>query len=257
MSLPITCRVGRPPLVEPAVLGAETHGRDVVDERVEPDVDDAGRIVRQRDTPELAGTADRDVVESPLEQPQNLVAPVLGQQELRVPLEVLQQRRLVLREPEEMVALADQLGWRAMHRAPAIHQILLRLESLARHAVRSLVEAVVQISPVGNAPDHLGHGHAVARFRCPDEVIERDVEPGPDLPELPLHPVAVGERVETGFAGAAEHVLRVLVVAHQEMGVHTLEALVPCNDVRGDLLVRRPEVGAAVDEVNRRRQIEA
>ena len=58
--------------------------RGVVDQRIEPDVDDAGRIPRERDAPRLTGAADRDVDQPALEQPQDLVAPDLGLDELRM-----------------------------------------------------------------------------------------------------------------------------------------------------------------------------
>ena len=65
--------VRRPPPLELPVVLAKADRGDVVDQRVEPDVGDAARIVRQRDPPGLARAADRDVLEPRLEQPQDLV----------------------------------------------------------------------------------------------------------------------------------------------------------------------------------------
>ena len=90
-----------------------------------------------------------------------------------------------------------------------------------------------------------------------DEVVERDVEPLPDVAEHPLHLVAVGQRIlALLLARRAEHVLRVLVVPHQETGVVAGQPLVARDDVGGDLLVGRAEVRTAVDEVDGRRQEE-
>ncbi len=68
---------------------------------------------------------------------------------------------------------------------------------------------------------HLLHGQPVARLGGADEVVERDVEAAPHRAELALHPVAVRERVQPLLARTLVDVLRVLVVAHQEMGVDT------------------------------------
>ena len=54
-----------------------------------------------------------------------------------------------------------------------------------------------------------------------------------------LHLVAVGQRIQPFFARLLEHVLRVLVVPHQEVRVDAAEPLVARDDVGADLLVRR------------------
>jgi hypothetical protein len=70
------------------------------------------------------------------------------------------------------------------------------------------------------------------------------------------HAVAVRERILAELPRLAEDVLRVLVVAHHEVHVVAGQALVAGDDVGGDLLVRRAEVGAAVDVVDGGRQVE-
>ena len=97
---------------------------------------------------------------------------------------------------------------------------------------------------------------AVPRLGRADEVVERDVEPAPDVAELRLHAVAVRERLLAELARLAEDVLRVLVVAHDEVDVEAGQPLVARDDVGGDLLVGRPEVRTAVDVVDGGGQIE-
>ena len=109
MSLPITCRSAGHHLANCSVVGAVADRGGVVDQRVEPDVDDAARVERQRNAPRLSGAADRDVLEAGLEQAQDLVAADLRLEELRVRGEVLEQRLLIRREPEEVVLLPDPL----------------------------------------------------------------------------------------------------------------------------------------------------
>ena len=94
----------------------------------------------------------------------------------------------------------------------------------------------------------------MARFRRADEIVERDIEPAPRRRELVLHLIAVLERRESLLDGAAIHVLRVLVVAHQKTRLESRQALVARDHVGADLFVGRTEVRPAVDVINRRRQ---
>jgi hypothetical protein len=165
MSLPITCRSAGHHFASSAGVGAVAGSRGVVDQRVEPDVDDARRIERQRDAPRLPGAADRDVFEAAFHQPQDLVAADLRLDELRVRRVVVEQRLLILREPEEVVLLPDPLGRRQVDRALAVHQVLLLLEGLARDAVPALVVAFVDVTRVVTGLRHPLDGRAMPRRR--------------------------------------------------------------------------------------------
>jgi len=232
------------------IVTAEPERRDVVDEGVEPDVHDALRVEWQRDTPGLPRAADGDVVEAALDHVENLVAPDLGLERLGVPRVVIEQRLLVLRQAEEVVLLRDPVGLRAVHGAQALDEILFLLEGLAGIAVPALVMPFVDVSRRLDALDQRGHAGTVALLRGPDEVVERHVEALPHLAELALHLVAVGLRLEALLLRPAEDVQGVLVVAHQEVRGHAGKPLVPCDDVGGDLLVRRAQVGPAVHIVD-------
>ena len=58
----------------------------------------------------------------------------------------------------------------------------------------------------------------VPRLGRPDEIVERDVQPLPDVEELRRHAIAVRQRILAELARLPKHVLRVLVVAHDESG---------------------------------------
>ncbi len=249
-------RRGPPSPERRAIVIAEPQRRDVVDERVEPDVHHALRVERQRDAPGLPCAADGDVVETALDDVQDFVAPDVWLQELGMLRVVVEERLLVLREAEEVVLLLDPVGLRAMHRAEAVDEVLLLLEGLAGVAVPAFVVPLVDVAGGPDALDQRGHADTMALLRGPDEVVERHVEPLPDLAELRLHPIAVGLRVEALLLRAAEHVQRVLVVAHQEVGVDARQPLVARDDVGGDLLVRRAEVRPAVHVVDGGRDVE-
>ena len=100
--------VGPELLVERAVGVAES--REVVDQRVEPDVGDVLVVEGQRDAPRepRLRPADGEVLERLAQEAQHLVAVALGLDEARVVLEVLDQPVLVLRHLEEVVLLLDE-----------------------------------------------------------------------------------------------------------------------------------------------------
>ena len=171
--------------------------------------------------------------------------------------EVIEQRLLVLRQPEKVVLLADPLGLeRRVQRAVAVGEILLLLELLAADAVPAFVDALVDVAGVVDALHEIGDPRLVPRLRGADEIVERNVEPPPRRAEHILHPVAVRQRIQPFLARLLEHVLRMFVVPHQEQRIEAAEPLVPRDDVGAHLLVRRPEVRLAVDVIDGGREIE-
>ena len=97
----------------------------------------------------------------------------------------------------------------------------------------------------------------MSRLGRTNEVVEGNVETLPHLEELCGHAIAIGLGLLAKLARLAKHVLRVLIVAHDEMGIDAAQPLVARDHIRGDLLVRRPEMRAAVHIINGGRQIEA
>ena len=114
------------------------------------------------------------------------------------------------------------------------------LEAFAGNAVPAFVDSLVDVSGVADSVQQGGDADFVSLFGGADEVVERDVETAPDIPELLLHLVAVCERFELFLEGLLVDVERVLVVTHEEVGVFSGETLVASDDVGGDLLVGRP-----------------
>ena len=168
---------------------------------------------------------------------------------------VVQQPLPVARQAEEVVLLPDPLRRPLVHRTGAVHQVLLLLERLARDAVPPFVEPLVHVARFDEARHQRRDPGAVARLRRPDEVVERDVETAPDLPEHRLHFVAERQRLDAQLARLGVDVLRVLVVAHQKAGLDAAQPLVAGDHVGGDLLVGRAQMRAAVDVVDCRRQV--
>ena len=251
-------QVGGPPAFEHFLVRAEADGRRVIDERIEPHIDDTGGIERQRNAPRLPRAADGDVGQPAFDETQDLVPADVRLQKMRMRREMVEERLLVFRKPEEMVLLADPFGLdRRVQLAIAVDEILLLLELFATDAVPAFVDAFVDVAGAVNPPRQIGHSGLVPRLRGPDEIVERDVEAPPRLPELRLHTIAVRERIQPLFGGLFEHVLRVLVVPHEEACVEPAKAFVSRDHVGAHLLVRGPEVRPAVDIVDCRREEEA
>ena len=61
-----------------------SQGRHVVEQGVEPDVGDVGRVPRERDPPVEARAADREVAQPRLDQPERLVGAVRRLDRVRV-----------------------------------------------------------------------------------------------------------------------------------------------------------------------------
>ena len=140
MSLPMMCRLAGHQFAEQLVVPAVADRRGVVDQRVEPHVDDARRIERQRNAPRLPGAAHRNVFEAGFDETQDLVAADFRLDERRVRRVVLEQRLLILREAEEPVLLANPLRLdRRMDRTVPVDEVLLLLERLAADAVPAFV----------------------------------------------------------------------------------------------------------------------
>lgn len=74
----------------------------------------------------------------------------------------------------------------------------------------------------------------VPRLRRSNEVVERDPQAAPGLPELLLHLIAIDNQIQAGLGGLLEHVLGVFVVAHHEARVEAGQPLVAGDDVSGD-----------------------
>src|SRR5262245_25970484 len=172
--------------------------------------------------------------------------------------EMIRERLLILRQPEEIVLFANPVRrQRRMERALAVEEVLFLLELFAAVLFAAVVHPLVDIAELVDAARDLSDAGAVARLRCADEVVERNIKAFPRLAELLLHPVAVHERIEPFFDRLLEHVLRMFVIAHQKARVEAAQPLVAGDDVGTYLLVRRAEMRTAVDVIDGSCQIKA
>ena len=178
MSLARICSVaGHSSAVRSRVARAERERRVVVEQRVEPDVEDVRGIPRDLDAPGELGAAERDVVEAAGDERARLVEARRRERRSRaVGVELLE---LLLEggEPEEPVLLLLAVERDAVDRAGvALRDLVLGLEVRAAGAVPALVQALVDVPVVVHALHERLDALLVARVARADEEVVGGVD---------------------------------------------------------------------------------
>ena len=257
---------GRPAALELLVVDAVSDGGDVVEQGLEPHVDDVRVIPGHLDAPVEARTRDRQVGEPLLDELDDLVADALRLHEVGLGVVEVEQLLLELAHAEEVVLLLQDLDRARVDLADQLARVVADLGELevvellvllAADAVVALVLARVDEAVVVELLQEHRDGLLVARLGGADEVVVRDVDrveqglPGAldQLvgPLLRLDPV--GDR-------GAQDLLAVLVGAGQQPGV-VARLTVPAGEHVGrDLGVGVTDVRHIVDVENGRRDVE-
>src|SRR5258708_24296493 len=161
-------------------------------------------------------------------------------------------------EAEEPVLLGYPLHRRAVVRALAIGQLVLRVELLAADAVQTFVSSAVQVAAgLAGPPQPLDAGPVPRVAAGANEVVEAErqvlAQPGESAG------VAVDQLPGAdSFGVAGEDVLqRVVVGAALQPDLVADTAMVPGEHVRLDELERVPDVGLGVDVRDRGAEIDA
>ncbi len=230
--------------------------RVVVEQRVDPHVDDVGRIPRHGDPPGDVGPRDGDVLDGLRDAPR-LVEPVRRTHEGRVRVVQREQPVAVGRQPKEPVLLLDPFHRAAMLRAVApVEQVVLRVERLARRAVPPAVRPLVDVTGLVDALEHRLHAGGVLRVGGADEEVVRQPERSPQLPEPGGDHVGVLLRGPPEGLRGARDLVAVLVGPGQEERVVAELAVVTGEDVGHDRGVRVTDVRLCVHVVDRGRDVE-
>ncbi len=237
----------------------ESRGRQIVDQRVEPDVHRLLAVAGEGNAPRQALPRNRHVLEPVLEQPHDFVAP---DRRLDAKLARRYQREQPLAvgaQPEEVVALLgrDELQRRVLD-AMAVRDLRRRLELLAAGAVQPLVIGDVEIGgaqPLDALEQRDDAAHVPGLGRA-DPVVVAALEPPPVVREGPGHAVDPRARRHVPARRRLNHRLAVLVHSHQEMHLVAAQAPVAGDAVGADLLQGVPQVGIAVGIVDRGGEVE-
>ncbi len=253
----------RGPAGGPVALG-EAGAGEVVRQRVEPDVGAlhlaVARGARERHAPAEPRARRRDVLETLLEEAEDLVAAARRRAERGLLDEERAQPVGVGREAEEPVALLRplQLACR-VQRAAAVDDLVLRLERFAADAVAPGVGLLVE--GIGrafeDARDERLHADLVGVGGGADELVVGEPEARPDRREARGDVVDERLRRRPRLLGRLGDLLAVLVHPDHEMDVAAERAMEPGDHVGADLLEGVADVGIAVGVVDGGRQVEA
>ena len=143
-------------LEERLVVRAVADRRDVVQKRVEPDVNRLLGVERDWNAPGEPFARDRDVLKPRFHQADNLVATVFGLDEVGMGVVVRQEPVLEGGKPKEIVFLFDFLQRReGMIRTAAVFQLFLGLERFAAVAIKAGIGFFINISRVVDRLDEL------------------------------------------------------------------------------------------------------
>mmetsp|Transcript_10281 Transcript_10281/g.24116 ORF Transcript_10281/g.24116 Transcript_10281/m.24116 type:complete len:538 (+) Transcript_10281:1121-2734(+) len=231
---------------------------DVVGERIEPHVHHVLLrrlqlgVLRDRDPPVERRTGHAEITQRFAELGQDLILAVRGLDEVRVLLDVSQQRFLVLGHAEEVALLRHLLQRLSARRVLVVTELrlVLRDKRLLAHVIPPLVGVEVDVALVGRAREQrLGAFLVLVGGGADVEVVG---DPQPLVQHLEGGGVLVAD-----IDGLEPHTLRrlgdllpVLVGSCQEEHLAPVRPVPPRDDVRRDRLVRVAHVGVSVGVVD-------
>src|SRR5262245_40065798 len=146
-------------------------GGEVVAQGVHPDVEDVARVIRQWDPPAERASRDRQIAYPLAELADDLVAPAVRLEEVRVRLDVLQHSRGVPGQAEEVTRLsvADERPAGDGRAVALLPRLRFGDEFLLAFVVPALVAAEVDVAGGLEAADDLLHGRTVPLLCGADE----------------------------------------------------------------------------------------
>ena len=247
MSLPMMWNAGQNFVRQVLAVLGERERRVVVQERVEPDVEDVGRVPRHLDAPGQLGTAEADVIEPAGDERARLVVAVARAHPLRLVRVELLEALLEGGELEEPVLLLLAVERDLVDRAGVVlADLVLGLEVRAARAVPALVDALVDVAVVVDRLHERLDRALVPRVRRADEEVVGDVDARDQ--RLEALRVAVGELLgrDALALGRLRDGLAVLIGAGEEEHLLAALAHVPRQDVGADGGVRVTQVRGRV-----------
>src|SRR3989304_5466625 len=242
-------RVSRPVSFIPVGIVGIAACREIIGERVEPDVHDMPGVARNRYAPGEGRPTYAQVAQAFPQERSYLVPPVIGLYEPGVLLDVLKNGRAVFGELEKIARLFELLNRPAAVRELQVYQLFFGPETLAVGAVPVLVFSEIDVAAFkGSFPEPLD-SLPVPLLCSPYEVVVGYLEL---LPEV-FEPLAdLCREIDRGEAGGRRgllDLLSVLVGACQEEYVEALEPLETRYRVRRYRRICVPYVRHVVDVV--------
>ena len=170
--------------------------RDIIEQRIKPNIGDEILIKRQCNTPPETGfrTRNAQITQRFSQKCQNLVFVVFRTNKIGVIFDVLNQPVLIIAHLEKIVRLFDGLRLGIMIRAFAVYKLSVGIESLAPETVLPFVFTEIDLPLVVNFLKHLFDDRNVIFFSGSNKVTVSDVELRPEVFELSTDAVDIGAR---------------------------------------------------------------
>ena len=227
--------VGGPILVVIVVLLVhKAKRRAVVEERVDPDVNDVTRVKVHGDAPGEARAGDAEVFKARLDEVVDHLVDARGGLEKVGVLKQVLHAVGVLGKLEEVGLFLGVLDLAAAVGALAVDELAFGPEALAGLAVLALVGALVDVAVVVHLLENLLDGSNVIVVGGADEPVIGNVHQLPQILDttFALHDVVHKLlRGDTGFLCLILNLLAVFVGAGEEHNVIALEPLIACHGV--------------------------
>ena len=165
-----------PPLGRHRFVAAVANSRQVVNERVVPNVKDVLFIPRHGNAPAQRAASNRDITQAALDKGHGFVALGIGRGGFGVLAVPLEEAILEGRKPEEPVLLFHLHDGSSVHGTVAIGQSLFGEVVLAGNAVETAVVVLVDVAVVVDRGQKLLHRFVVTGLGRADEVVVGDIE---------------------------------------------------------------------------------
>ena len=237
----------------------EAQRRGVVEQRVDPDVDDMLGVEIDRDAPLEAGAGNTQILEARVNKVvYHLVDAGARQQEVGVDEQVAHAVG-ILGQTEEVSLLLGVDNGAAAVGAATVDELALGPEALAGGAVFADILALVDVALLVHLLENLLDGGNMVVIGRADEAVIADVHQLPQiLDALGALDDVIDEllRRNTGLLGLQLDLLAVLVGAGQELDVVTLQPLVAGHSVGSDGAVGMADVQLIAGIIDRRCNVE-
>ena len=254
-------QVGRPEMRARIRVVGKAGGRQIVGQRVDPDVHHVPLVAGDPDAPVERVARDRQVLEPALDEAHHLVPPLLRADEGRIRLVMRKQPVLIGGEAEEVGLLLRPFDRRAerlpAHAVRPERRLLLVEIGFLPHRVPAGILVEIDVAGRLHAPPDLLAGKVVPLLGGADEVVLRDVERRRHVAKALR--VAVGELDRRQPLGDRRllHLEAVLVGARQEEHVLAVEPLEARDRIARHRRIGMADMGDPIRIEDRRGEVEA
>ena len=221
------------------LVGVVTYRRDIVGQRVEPDIDDMTRV-KSRNAPSKRSSRNAEILQTAIDLEEvvyHLFFARFRLDEFRVIFNIFYKAVCVLAHLEEVRLLLRFLNGSAAVGALAVNYLRVGEEGLAGSAVPTLVTALVNVALFVKTLEYFRNGVNVRSVGRSDEVVVTRIHLVPDAANLAGHLVDVLLRRHSGVFGVVFDFLTVLICSGAEKDVKTARSFVSRDSVCHNYLV--------------------